>query len=249
MSSLPAAPTFAVVMTVKNARPWIDEAIASLLPALGTSGEIVVVDAASTDGTTEHLRALAERLPLRLRVEPCSMGRGRHTGILATGAPTVLTQVDADVRYRPEALSRGLEALRRHPGHGLVIVLGLHDADPDGTKLYVWDRAFYLSTEGYPDTNVGDDVVAVRRALTRGKVHRCAVDHVGEDLRAATRSAGGPVPPWRKGPGFLRLSRRRYAQGWTWRAYVRYLWVTRRTLPRFLAGTALAPLGRRAPAA
>ncbi len=243
------AAAFAVVMTVKNGRPWIEEAIPSVLPALGQDGELVVVDAVSTDGTTDYLRGMSGRSSLRLVVEPCSMGRGRHRGILETGAPVVITQVDADVRYRPEAIRTGVAALQAHPGTGMVLVVGERDPDPDGTKLFVWDRAFYLRTPGYPDVNVADDVVAVRQALLEGKVRRCLVDRIGDDLRTASRGYVAVREPWKKGPGFFRQSRRRYAQGWTWGVYVRFLWVTRRTTLRFLAGMGLATIARLAPAA
>ncbi|MDE1882235.1 MAG: glycosyltransferase family 2 protein [Euryarchaeota archaeon] len=237
-------PSFAVIMTVKNGRPWIERAIGSILPALGTEGEIVVVDAVSTDGTTEVLRDLSQRVPLRLVVQACSMGVGRHLGIQETSAPIVITQVDADVEYRADALRTGVDYLRRNPGTGLALVIGLHDPDPDGTKLFVWDRAFYLKTPGYPDANQADDVVAVRQALLAGKVRRCIVERVGDDLRVAGRDPNVVRDPWKKGPGFLGVSRRRYAEGWTWRLYVRFLWATRRTFPRFLAGLGLASLAR-----
>lgn len=237
-----------MVVTVKNGRKWIEEAIGSIAPALSPAGELVVVDAVSTDGTTEYLRSLTGRLPLRLVVEPCSMGKGRDRGVRATHAPIVVTQADADVRYRSEAFREGLRTLDEHPRAGLVLVIGRHDPDPDGTKLFVWRREFYLSTPGYPDVNMADDVVALRQALQQGRVARCLVDRVGDDLRVASRAYVAVQDPWKKGPGFLRLSRRRYTQGWNWRTYVRFLWATRRTLPRFLAGFALASVARLAPA-
>lgn len=235
-------------MTVKNGRRWIETALGSVLSELGSDGEVVVVDAESTDGTTEFLRDLTRTARLRLLVQACSMGQGRDRGIRETTAPIVLTQVDADVRYRPGTLRRSVEALRDRPRLGLVLTTGTHDPDPDGTKVFTWRRDFYLSTAGYPDTNVGDDVAVVREALRKGKVGRVLLDRVGDDLRAAERSAGIVRDPWKKGPGFLRLSRRRFTQGWTWGLYVRFLWVTRRTFPRFVAGAVLASVARLAPA-
>lgn len=241
-------PGFAVVMTVKNARRWIEGALGSLLPQLGPDGEIVVVDAASTDGTTEYLREVARAHPVRVVVEPCSMGKGRDRGIRETQAPIVLTQIDGDVRYQPSVVRTAVDGIRQRPKLGLLLVVGQNDPDPDSSKVYAWRREFYLSTPGYPDTNVGDDVVSVRQALGKGRVGRLLIDHVGDDLRAAERPPGAVHDPWKKGPGFLRLSRRRFTQGWTWRTYLRFLWVTRRTLPRFLAGAALASLARLSPA-
>lgn len=241
-------PRFAIVMTVKNGRRWIETSIGSLLPELGEDGEVVVVDAASQDGTTEFLREVSRSSRLRVIVEPCSMGRGRDRGIRETRAPVVITQVDADVRYRPGVVRTAVEALSSRPRVGLLLVTGEKDLDPAGTKLYLWRREFYLATDGYPDTNVGDDIGAVREALRKGRVERLLVEHVGEDLRLADRAPGSASEPWKKGPGFLRVSRRRYTQGWTWRIYLRFLWVTRRTLPRFFAGAVLASFARLAPA-
>lgn len=242
----PAA--FAIVMTVRNARPWIEEAIGSLLPQLGPDGEIVVVDSASDDGTTDYLRSVAARARLRLVVEPCTMGRGRDRGIRETAAGIVLTQVDGDVRYPDGVVRQVVGALGAHPEWGLLWVMGRNDLNPDGEKVFGWRREFYLATEGYPDSNVGDDVGAVRNALRRGKVGRLLVDQVGVDLRHAGRDPNAVHDPWKKGPGFLRVSRRRYSQGWTWRLYLRFLWVTRRTFPRFVAGAAVASLARITPA-
>lgn len=245
-----APPRFAVVLTVKNGRPWIERALASIEPELASDGVLVIVDAESTDGTTEWLREREGLLAGRLRliVRTCSMGVGRHLGIQATEAPIVLTQVDADTRYEKGVLRRSVEALEARPKAGLLLATGLRDEDPDATKVFAWRRSFYLSTPGYGDRNVSDDVLVVRSALEHGQVARLLVDRVGEDLRRSERDAAVVRDPWKKGPGFLRLSRRRYTQGWTWRLYLRFLWATRRTFPRFLAGAALATLARASPA-
>ena len=53
-------PRFSIVLFTKNGMPFVREAVASLEAQTFEDYEIVIQDAASTDGTAEFLR---ERLP------------------------------------------------------------------------------------------------------------------------------------------------------------------------------------------
>ncbi len=232
-------PSFAVALTVKNMRGFLPDCLASLLPQLGSAGELVVVDACSSDGTTEYLRDLQEHRKLRLIVTPCTTGRGRHLAILATEAPVLVTQVDADLKLAPGVLSRALLELSRHPRWGVLVVVGRQDRNPDSTKLYVWRRETYLASGGYPDRTIGEDLEVLRRPLREGRVGHLELPAVGQDLREGSRSPSALASPWEKGPGLYRVALRRLRGGWDLRSYLRYLWVVRRSLVRFLAGTGL----------
>jgi glycosyltransferase involved in cell wall biosynthesis len=233
------APSFAVALTVKNMREFLPDCLASLLPQLGDAGELVVVDACSTDGTTEYLRDLEARGKLRLIVTPCTTGRGRHLAILATEAPVLVTQVDADLRLAPGVLDRALSELSRHPRWGVLVVVGRQDRNPDSTKLYVWRREAYRASGGYPDRTVGEDLEVLRQPLRAGTAGHLELPAVGEDLRARSRPPSALASPWEKGPGMYQVALRRLRGGWDLTSYLRYLWVVRRGRLRFLAGAGL----------
>ncbi len=232
-------PPFAVALTVKNMRSLLPECLASLLPQLGGEGELVVVDAASTDGTTEYLQDLHRQGKLQLLVTPCTTGRGRHLAILATQAPVLVTQVDADLKLAEGVIPRALQELARHPRWGVLVVVGRQDRNPDSTKIYVWRREAYFESGGYPDQMIGEDLHVLRKPLRERKVGHLTLPAVGRDLREALRPASQLASPWGKGPGMYRVALRRLRAGWALPLYLRYLWVVRRSLPRFLAGAGL----------
>jgi GT2 family glycosyltransferase len=99
--------------------------------------DVIIVDNASPDDTTEQLRALAASTPLHLRhlVErrpgPAAT---RNTGWRASTAP-LLAFIDDDCVPEPRWLAAGLAALAADPGIG--VVQGCTDR-PEGTQLGDW---------------------------------------------------------------------------------------------------------------
>lgn len=237
-------PTFTVTMTVLNMDRYLEESLGSVLPDLAPDGELVVVDSASTDGTTERLRKLEGQGRLRLHVESCSRGRGRQIGLEMARGRTVVTQVDADVRYSKGLIRRVVQEHERRGRPGLLIVVGRRDRDPGNSKVLVWDLAFYRSTPGYPDWPWAEEIEAIRHAIVRGEAQRFLVDLVGEDLGHLTGQREVPDQPWKRRADMTQVARYRYGEGWTFRAYLRFLWLTRRTLLRFFAGVGVAGLAR-----
>src|SRR5687767_12216923 len=70
MNPLPASgvsPPLSVVMPVRNARPFLDSSIESIVGQTFRAFEFVILDDASDDGSTEKLREWAERDP-RIRL-------------------------------------------------------------------------------------------------------------------------------------------------------------------------------------
>jgi glycosyltransferase involved in cell wall biosynthesis len=61
MNRQQSAPSISVVMPVRNALPFLDESIESILNQTFTDFEFVIIDDASIDGTTARLREWAER--------------------------------------------------------------------------------------------------------------------------------------------------------------------------------------------
>ena len=51
-----AEPQLSVVMPVRNASPWLDEAVQSILAQSLPDFEFIILDDASTDGSRERLR-------------------------------------------------------------------------------------------------------------------------------------------------------------------------------------------------
>jgi glycosyltransferase involved in cell wall biosynthesis len=236
-------PRFAVVMTVRNMVKHIPAAIDSIVPELPPDGELIVVDAASTDGTTEYLRKLEEAGSLKLIVEPCTRGRGRHLGVLATKAPVVLTQIDADLKYYPGVIRTSVNSFVESGGKGFMMVFGRNDPNPGTAKVFVWERSFYVDTGGYPDINTYEEMYLLSKVLAKIPARRHVVDKVASDLRSEVyeRGKAGKVS-WRIG-GAVQVARTRHGTGWTFRAYVRFLWLTHKTVPGFVAGSVLSALG------
>jgi Glycosyl transferase family 2 len=114
-----AATTVSVIMPVKNGVRYIAEAIRSALDAGDTVVQLIVVDDASTDGTLEAVRAIADP---RIRIVPNhsrGLPAGRNTGAaIATGE--WLYFLDSDDRLRPGALETLLAAASASPEAAVV---------------------------------------------------------------------------------------------------------------------------------
>lgn len=111
---LPATPLVSVVMTVYNARPWLDAAIQSILGQSWTSLELLVVDDCSTDGCREQIRSFARQDP---RVRPVWMLSNSGTYLAKNAAlrlvrGDVVTFMDSDDTCTQDRLEQQLAALR-----------------------------------------------------------------------------------------------------------------------------------------
>ena len=105
-----------VLMPVYNARPYVAEAVESVLGQTLGDFELLIVDDGSTDGSTEVLRRLAGRDPrIRLVVR-------ENRGVTRTSAELVeaargefLARMDSDDVALPRRLERQVAFLRAHP--------------------------------------------------------------------------------------------------------------------------------------
>jgi glycosyltransferase involved in cell wall biosynthesis len=97
-------PLVSVIIPMKNAEPYVREAMASVLSQPGVEMEVVVVDDGSTDRSVEIVRAIGDG---RVRIVP-----GPRQGIaasfnagLAAARGAYLARCDADDRYPPDRLA------------------------------------------------------------------------------------------------------------------------------------------------
>ena len=99
---IPANPVLSVVMPVFNERDTIEEIIHRVL-AVDLRIELIVIDDASTDGTSEILDGLQKAHGFVLLTQPRNSGKGAalRRGISAITGDLVIFQ-DADLEYSPE---------------------------------------------------------------------------------------------------------------------------------------------------
>jgi glycosyltransferase involved in cell wall biosynthesis len=119
------APGVSVVMPVHNALPHLDAAVESVLAQSRPDFEFVILDDASTDGSTERLREWAARDPrIRLLEEKRNLGPALSSDRVARAASgAIVARMDADDISYPHRLRDQLEILRRNPDVGLVASL------------------------------------------------------------------------------------------------------------------------------
>lgn len=126
-------PRVSVVMPVHNALPYLDSAVTSILNQSFREFEFVILDDASTDGSTERLRWWASRDPrIRLLEEKDNLGPAKSSQAVAQAASApIVARMDADDISYPQRLADQLEVLDRNPEAG--VVGGLYDIiDPQG---------------------------------------------------------------------------------------------------------------------
>ena len=239
-----AGPWYSVTMTVRNNADSIAETLRTILGQVPT-GEVVIVDAASTDGTTELLRATARDHPnLRVFSEPCNRGLGRNLAARRSTAPIVLTQVDGDNRYADGVFALVAGALRDDRTVDVAFAVGLGDRDPSVSRFYAWRRAAFDQTGGYPERQEREDPPLLLAAFRAGlRVRRVALPRVADDLKSRHSSRAPHAPPWGRSGHAMRAARRFRVLGFRFGEFVRFLWLTRRTGARFLAGVGVGAAG------
>lgn len=108
-----------IIATVRNERDTIAAFVDSLLGQSLTPAEIVIVDGASTDGTTERLREYEARGQIRLISQDCNIAQGRNIGIGAATQP-VIAVTDAGCKVDPHWLAHIMACFERDPGLDVV---------------------------------------------------------------------------------------------------------------------------------
>lgn len=100
-----SAPNISVAMPSYNAGRYIDEAIASALLQMGPDDELLVQDAASTDGSIERVQQMYGHFPqLKIVSEPDEGQADALNRGLARAANPIFAWLNADDRMFPGAL-------------------------------------------------------------------------------------------------------------------------------------------------
>lgn len=97
-----------VVMPCYNAEPYVREAILSVLQQSYASGELIIVDDGSTDGSTEIIEELARAHPEHIRLiyqNRIGPNAARNQG-LAQAQGNFVAFLDADDYWHPDALTK-----------------------------------------------------------------------------------------------------------------------------------------------
>lgn len=111
-----------VVMPVHNARPFLDEAVKSILDQSFGDFEFIIFDDGSTDGSAELLKSWAGRDErIRLVVSERNLGPvGSSNRVVELARTDLVARMDADDISQPDRLKLQFELLRRRPDIGLA---------------------------------------------------------------------------------------------------------------------------------
>jgi glycosyltransferase involved in cell wall biosynthesis len=129
-------PQISVVMPVHNALPHLDAAVESILGQTFRNFEFVILDDASTDGSTQRLREWAARdQRIRLIEEKRNLGPALSSERAARAATApIVARMDADDISYPTRIAEQLQVLNEDPSVG--VVGGLYDIiDASGQRI------------------------------------------------------------------------------------------------------------------
>jgi glycosyltransferase involved in cell wall biosynthesis len=139
----PTPPPLSVVMPVRDALPYLDSAVESILAQNFRDFEFVILDA-SDDGSREALRgwsAKDRRIRLIEQDRATGFARSANEAVAAARAPLV-ARMDADDIAHPERLARQMALMQAEPGANLCGTLwdaidrhGGRIRDPDRSRL------------------------------------------------------------------------------------------------------------------
>lgn len=161
-----STPLVSVVLPVRNGVPWVRTAVESVLAQTETRWELVVVDDASTDGTSAYLATLDDpRIRMLSLPEPSGPAIARNRGIEAARGPRVAF-LDADDAFEPRKLQVQLSALEQEPGTGWSYT-NVNRMDREGRPLSVegFGRWRPISGEILPELAALEAIVATPTVL------------------------------------------------------------------------------------
>jgi hypothetical protein len=148
--SIQHVPAVSVVMPARNAAPYVDAAVRSILDQSFRDFELIIRDDGSSDGTTALLRAWAARDPRIRLFEGDQLGlAGSSNWIVEQARAPIVARMDADDVARADRLERQLRVLRDHPSVDLVGALS-DSIDSNGRKVRGIDRWRLVRRSWFP---------------------------------------------------------------------------------------------------
>jgi GT2 family glycosyltransferase len=137
----PVRPALSVVMPVKDAGPYLDAAIRSVLDQSFEDFEFIIRDDGSNDGSTERLQYWAARdSRIRLFVGAESLGPAASSNwVVAQARGEFVARMDADDISHPDRLKHQFEVLHARPDACLVGTLW-EGIDEKGRQVRPRDR-------------------------------------------------------------------------------------------------------------
>jgi len=137
-------------MPVHNALPFLDESISSILGQTWTEFEFVILDDASTDGSTEALQEWS-RKDSRIRLfksEKCLGLSGSSNAVVSKARSAIVARMDADDISHPDRLRRQWEIIDSRPDVAVVGTLCV-GIDETGREVRPRDRWRLLRRSAY----------------------------------------------------------------------------------------------------
>lgn len=161
---VPSPPSISVVMPVHNAMPYLDEGIQSILGQTFRDFEFVILDDASTDGTTGALGEWEKKdSRIRLHRSEQNLGlSGSSNLVVKLARAPLIARMDADDVSRPERLMRQWEVMKTLPDVALVGTL-CDGIDAAGRRVRPRDRWRLVRRSEFPPFPHGS--VMFRRAV------------------------------------------------------------------------------------
>jgi glycosyltransferase involved in cell wall biosynthesis len=174
-------------MPVRNAAPYLDAAVRSILAQTTSDFEYVVVDDASTDGSSDLLAAWAAR-DSRLRIlrsdTPLGLAGSSDAAVRASRAPLV-ARMDGDDLAHPERLARQLAVFER--ADVALVGTAFDGIDANGQTVRSGDRWRLLRPSAFAPFPHGS-IMFRRAAFEAAGGYRPRTDH-WEDLDLCRRLA------------------------------------------------------------
>jgi glycosyltransferase involved in cell wall biosynthesis len=169
--------TVAVVVTTYNDAEFLREALASVLLQAPIPNEIIVID----DGSVVDPAPIVAEFPMATLFRKANGGlaSARNAGLYATSS-AFITFLDADDRYRPNAIAAGLDCFARSPEAAMVYG-GHARIRRDGTQIG-FEIYRSISADPYADLLAGN-VIGMHAAVLYRRDVLLTVGGFDESLR------------------------------------------------------------------
>jgi glycosyltransferase involved in cell wall biosynthesis len=129
-------PRISVLMSMRNALPYLEEAVLSILNQTVTDFEFIIVDNASSDGSGQYVES-QQKTDSRIVLLKNAFDMGQNCGLnrgLAVCSSTWIARMDADDVALPNRFERQLEFVRDNPDVNATSCLA-HYIDSCGRRV------------------------------------------------------------------------------------------------------------------